>query len=55
MYVGIGEDLGEVLRRQIEHAEPIHHRVGVRQRAQEQHDDGVDDEKGQGQHDARRP
>ncbi len=52
--VGIGEDGDEVRERHVEDAEPVHHRIGVGERAQQQHRDGVDDQEGRGSRAARR-
>jgi hypothetical protein len=53
--VGIAEDGDEVGEREVEHAEPVHHRVGVGERAQEQHGDRVEHEEGEDDEQRRRP
>ena len=53
--IGIAENGDEVGEREIEHAEPIHHRIGVGERAKKQHGDGVEDEKSQQHEERARP
>ncbi len=43
--VRIGEDRQEILERQIEYAKPIHHRIGVGERAEQQHRHRIEHEK----------
>ncbi len=45
MHIGIAENGDEVGERKIEHAEPVHHRIGVGERAEKQHRHGIEDEK----------
>ena len=53
--IGIAEHADEVVEREIEHAEPVYHRVGVGERTQEQHRDRVEDEKCQHGKECARP
>ncbi len=53
--IRIGQDGGEVRERDVEDAEPVHHRIGIGERAQQQHGDGIDDEEGEDQEQGARP
>ena len=53
--LGLAEDGDEVGEREVEDAEPVHHRIGVGERAQQQHGDGIDDEEGEDQEQRARP
>ena len=55
MHVRVGEHGGEILERQIEHAEAVHHRIGVGERAKEQHRHGIEDEERQNEQEPGRP
>jgi hypothetical protein len=44
MHIRVGENGGEVGKRQVEDAEPVHHRVGVGQRSKQQHRHRIGDQ-----------
>ena len=45
--LGLARTVTKFAERDVEDAEAIHHRIGVGERAQQQHGDGVDDEEGE--------
>ena len=49
MDVGVAENRDEIVERDVDHAEPVHHRIGVGQRPEQQHRDRIDDQKRQDQ------
>ena len=53
--IGIAQHADEVVEREIEHAEPVHHRVGVGKRAEQQHRDRIEHQERQHGHERARP
>jgi hypothetical protein len=53
--VGIAEHGNEIAERQVEHAEPVDHRIGIGERAQKQHRDRVEHEERKHDHERDRP
>ena len=52
---GLPRTVMKFVERQIEDAEPVHHRIGVGQRAEQQHRDRIDDQEGEDDEQRARP
>ena len=53
--LGLPRTVMKFVEREVEDAEAVHHRIGVGQRAEQQHRDRVDHQEGEHEHEERRP